>query len=67
MNSDCPLSQGISLIIVSTRLKAFLPQLEQANAVLDQETSTSGGLEDVAVDGEYIEMVFFADSQVGLI
>jgi len=43
---------------VSNRLKDFIPQLEQANAVLDQETSTSGGLEDVAVDGEYIEMVF---------
>ena len=65
MDSDCPLSQGISLIIVSDRLKAFIPQLEQANAVLDQGTG-GGGLEDVAVDGEYIEMVFFAAPQVGL-
>lgn len=39
---------------MSERLKAFLPQIEKANADLDEE---SGGLEDVDEDEEHIEMV----------
>ena len=43
-----------SLILVSERLKAFLPQLEKANTELDDEANN---LEDVDEDEEYIEMV----------
>lgn len=47
-------SRRVFLIVVSERLKAFLPQIEKANADLDEE---SGGLEDVDEDEEHIEMV----------
>ena len=43
---------------MSERLKVFLPQLEKANAGLDEETSD---LEDVDEEGEYIEMVSASD------
>ena len=44
------------LIIVSERLRTFLPQLQAANTLLDEKTMN---LEDVSEDEEYIEMVKF--------
>ena len=39
---------------MTDRLKLFLPQLEKANAELDEK---SAGLEDVGEDEDHIEMV----------
>ena len=43
----------ILLTIVTDRLKAFLPQLQAANTLLDRTKN----IEDVEEDEEYVEMV----------
>lgn len=56
------------VIIVLQRLKAFLPELKRANALLADATPESVNIENVGENSEYIEMVscFLLDSLLTL-
>jgi hypothetical protein len=55
--SDRILSFCVLLMQVSQRLRAFLPQMEEANGLL--ATQQDVNLEEVDDDAECIEMVYF--------
>jgi hypothetical protein len=55
IDSECCSPLQAMLIVVSERLRTFLPQLEAANSLLNDNTFD---IEDVSEDEEYIEMVF---------